>query len=265
MIPYFIWSFILFTFWFLISRNYGDSAVLNLEPIKNFIGIFYSQGDRDYMDWGIPLWFLPAIFVMFLIFHFIKKIKNRLMLYLVLAVVILLGFIYSCLTSNNLPWSINIAMAALLFYAFGSFFFKKIENISKRHSVILMFIMGIANVCLYNYNIKVDMYRAIYGNEFLFIINGISGSLFILFFFKALPLFKFLELPGKFSLTILALQLVMMTFIKFVLMITVNDTDFNFSEWEKFLYAILQIILMLPVFFITNRYLPLLNGGYKKI
>jgi hypothetical protein len=109
------------------------------------------------------------------------------------------------------------------------------------------------------------MYRAIYGNEFFFTVNGILGSLFVLFFFKAFPVFRFLAFIGKFSLTILALQLLAMTFIKAILLYGFGQSDFNFSEWERFFYAILQIILLIPGFFIINNYLPILNGGFKKI
>ena len=47
-----------------------------------------------------------------------------------------------------------------------------------------MLIMGVLNLILFSYNIKIDMYRAIYGNEFLFILNGITGSIFILLFLR---------------------------------------------------------------------------------
>ena len=41
--------------------------------------------------------------------------------------------------------------------------------------------------------------------------------------------------------------------------------DFNFSETEKFVYAIVQIALMVPGFYFINRYIPILNGGFKKL
>jgi fucose 4-O-acetylase-like acetyltransferase len=265
IIPYFIWSLSLFTFWFFISKNYGDSASLNLSSMKNFIGVFYAQGGRAYMDWGIPLWFLPAIFITFLLFYFIKKINNTAMYYAVLAVVILMGFAYSHYFEINLPWSINIAMVALFFYAFGYHLFEKMRSVSQKKAILMMIAMGLLNFLFYNYNIKIDMYRAYFGNEFYFILNGISGSLFILFFFKAFPVFRFLQFIGKFSLTILAAQLVAMTFIKLMLLLFLHQTEFHFSEWERFLYSILQIILMIPGFFLINKYMPILNGGYKKI
>ncbi len=265
IVPYFIWSFCLYFFWFFLSRNYGDNVKLNLSPVKNFIGIFYAQGDREYMDWCIPVWFLPAIFCTFLLFHFIKKIKKTTLTAIVLMVVALLGFISIRMYDFILPWSINIAMVALLFYSFGYYFFKKISNVSKKNAIIILIVMGLFNLFFYNSNIKIDMYRAHYGNELYFILNGISGSLFVLFFFKAFPVFKFLQFIGKFSLTILALQLVVMTFIKFMLMILFHQTEFHFTELNRFLYSILQILLMVPGFFFINKYIPILNGGFKKI
>lgn len=263
--PYFIWASFLFMVWFFVTSKYGDNVKLNLSPEKNLIGLFYSQGGRDYMDWGIPMWFLPAIFMTFLIFHFCRKINNLYLHFFALAAIILSGMAYSRITENNLPWSINNAMVALLFYAFGYYIFKKIDSISQKASIVLAIILIAFNFFLYRYNIKIDMYRAIYGNELIFIACGITGSLGILFFFKAFPVFRFLEFIGKFSLVILALQLLAMTFIKFVLLYIFDLGDFNFPEWERFVFAVIQIVLMIPAFLIINKYFPILNGGYKKI
>lgn len=265
MIPYFIWASFLFAFWFLIGRNYGESTQFGLSPIKNLIGIFYSQGDKDYMNWGIPLWYLPALFITFLLLYGVQKIKNNLLRNTALCLIPIIGFAYTRFTAVNLPWSINIAMVALLFYAFGFYFFDKIQKLPVKYAAFVMISMGLINLMLYHYNTKIDMYRAYYGNEIFFIVSGISGSLFVLCFFKIFPVFKFLEFVGKFSLVILALQGLSMTFIKLVLLLAFHQTDFDFSEWERFSYAILQIILLIPAFLLINKFLPILNGGYKKI
>jgi hypothetical protein len=156
-------------------------------------------------------------------------------------------------------------MVALGFYAFGFYGFKIINAVSRKNSLFFAVGFCIVHFLTYNYNIKIDMYRAHYGNESFFILSGITGSLFVLFFFKSLPYFPFLAFIGKFSLIILALQLISMSFIKFVLLYGFHQSDFNFSEWKRFVFAILQIFLLVPSFFIINKYLPLLNGGYKKI
>ena len=77
LIPYFLWSFMLFGFWLFIGRKFGESGNLDLSITKNFIGIFFAQGDINYMNWGIPMWFLPTIFLTFLLFGLILKIKNK--------------------------------------------------------------------------------------------------------------------------------------------------------------------------------------------
>lgn len=265
MVPYFIWSIVLYLFWYFLGRHYGDSLNFNLSPLKNFLGIFYSQGDRYYMDWGIPLWYLPALFLIFLLLSFILKFKSPKSFYTLLFTMPILGFIYTRLNLPNMPWSLNIALVGLLFYYVGYCCFEKIKALSIRNSIVLIMLMALINIICFNLNIKIDMYRGIYGNEFYFILNGISGSIFILLFFKLLPIFNFLGFIGKFSLTILALQVVALTFIKFILLKIFHVSNFTFSELEKFICSIFQIIILIPSFLIINKYLPFLNGGYKKI
>jgi len=62
LIPYLFFSSFLYMFWIFVGRNVGNSATHHYSVAKNFVGIFYAQGGAEYMDWGIPLWFLPALF-----------------------------------------------------------------------------------------------------------------------------------------------------------------------------------------------------------
>ena len=146
-----------FGFWFFIGRKYGTNVPLNLSPIKNFIGIFYAQGGQHYMDWGIPMWFLPFIFILFLILHLIKRIKNKTLYYFILSLVPIIGFTYTRFNQTNLVWSINVALVALIFYAFGNHLFEKIASLSRNHSIIIMFFAGLINLYFYNKNSKIDM------------------------------------------------------------------------------------------------------------
>ncbi len=265
IIPYFFWGFTLYAIWYFFGRHYGESVAFNLSPIKNLVGVFYAQGDRSFMDWGIPMWFLPAIFMTYLIHFLINKLTSSLLKNAVLFLIPIVGFLYTRNFDINLPWSINIAFVAFFFYCFGSYFFKKISDLNTKYSIIIMILCFILNLTFYDKNIKIDMYRAIYGNEFYFLLNGLTGSIFFLLFFKTVPYFKLLSFIGKFSLLILVLQLVSLSFIKLMLLKVFNQSDFSFSELEKFLFAIIQIILLVPVFLIINNFFPILNGGYKKI
>lgn len=124
LIPYFLWSFLLFIFWFFIGRKFGESSLLDLSPLKNFIGIFFSQGDTTYMNWGIPMWFLPSLFLTFLIFYWIQKIKNSILKIILCLTCITIGFILPKVFNVYFFWSFDVSLVGLTFYAFG-FYTKK--------------------------------------------------------------------------------------------------------------------------------------------
>lgn len=266
LVPYFLWAAVLFLIWVLVGRRMGNSASKDLSVTDNFIGIFYAQGGGAYMDWGIPMWFLPTIFLCFLFYFIIRKyIGNAVLRIVAVLSLTSAGFIYTRLTDTDLPWSVHVALVALFFFAFGNLTFRQLNKIPKTWSLVLIPVFVILHFILYDQNEKIDMYRAIYGNEFLFLLNGLLGSMFILLLLKNFPRFKVLSLVGKFTLVILALQILAMSFIKLILWIGFGQTDFQFSEMEKFLYSFVQILLIYPVFLVINKYFPILNGGYKKI
>ncbi len=262
LIPYFAWASILYVFWYFVGRHFGESSGQELSAWKNFIGIFYAQGGREYMNWGIPLWFLPAIFITFLLFHFILKTGK--LKHILLVITIAAGFIAGRLCPVKCVWSIDVAMVALAFYAAGFYIFDFLMNLDKKKALLLLIVSGLIHIGLYFLNTKVDMYRSIYGNELVFLLNGWAGSLFYLLLFKLFIRWKALSYIGKFTIPILAMQLRAMTVIKAFLFFVIGRTVLELSEPEKFIYAIIQIIIMIPVFYIIEKYLPFLNGSPKK-
>jgi len=265
MIPYFLWSSLLFLFWVYLGRFYGESTNFDLSVLKNVIGVFYSQGGREFMDWGIPMWFLPAIFLTFLFFSLIRKINKLETQLIALGVLIAAGFGLPYLLHIHFIWSLDIALVALVFYSLGFFFKSYIINLGKKKSWIFVIVFGVIHFTLFSLNSKVDMYRSIYGNEFLFMINGISGTIFYLMLIKCIPIFKFLSYIGKSTIAILALHLRVLTVIKFILLIVFGITICNFSELQKFSISIIQILILIPIIYLINKYIPILNGKFKKV
>ena len=266
IIPYFLWSILLFSFWFFIGRKYGDSSTMNLNVMKNFAGIFYGQGDHAYMNWGIPMWFLPAIFLSFLIFGFIRKLKNILLQLVILLLLISLGFIIPKVINFHFMWSIDVAMVSLIFYA-TAFYFKDffLNNNVPYHNILLaLFLILHLSISILTDN-KVDMYRSKYGNEFLFLLSAIVGLGFWILFFKRIKTVPILSFFGKNTIPILALQIRTVTFIKLLLIFFVSYKTFNFNEFEKIILTITQLILLYPVILLINKKLPILNGKFKTL
>lgn len=262
LVPYFLWSFILFLFWFLAGRKFGESASLELSPLKNFIGIFYAQGDKQFMNWGIPMWFLPCLFVTFLLFWLIRKfVKNEVIRIVLIATCTILGFLIPQFTDIPFFWSIDVALVSLLFYALGYYFKKYWVYYKVKRGYLLLFLLFILHIiCSIYFLQKVDMYRSIYGNKFFFVFNAIIGVLFWGLLIKTLKKVKILAFLGKNTIPILAMQIRALTFIKFILFIFIGSSVFDFNELGKILLVVFQLLLMYPIILLLNKYLPILNG-----
>lgn len=263
IVPYFFWALFLFVFWLVIAKNMGVSAELGLSNFKNFIGIFYAQGGMNYMDWGIPMWFLPMLFVSFCFRYLIDLLfHNSLMKFVILLIFATVGYYLDM----DLPWSFNVAFVAAFFLFIGENSFKKINQFPAGiASYILIVVLFVLHFVLYDQNAKIDMYRSEYGNFVLFLFNGVVGSLFLILLFKSFVNSSILSFVGKFTIIILALQTLAMSCIKLFILICLKSTDFVFSDWQKFIFAILQILILVPIFLLINKFLPVLNGGFKKI
>jgi len=267
LIPYFIWAFALFGFWWAVGRKFGKSSTQDLSVLDNFIGIFYAQGGPEYMDWGIPLWFLPCIFLVFLlhagITRFIKT-KSQNILVLILG---FLGILWAKVTEIHLPWSIDVAMVALLFFHGGYVLKNNLKSpTDTRQWWLIILLFGLHITAFYFNPEKVDMYRSIYGIPLLFLISGFTGALAYLMLFKKLSefglskIFKPLVYLGQNTVVILATHLRALTLIKAALLMLLGWGVFEFTESEKFLLAWGQIALLMPVIYLINRYAPILNG-----
>jgi fucose 4-O-acetylase-like acetyltransferase len=265
LIPYFFWAFSLYLFWLFIGRKYGVSSQLGLSPVDNFIGIFYSQGGQSFMDWGIPIWFLTCIFLVFLIYSLLLKIKNKVLFVGALTLCVLAGMVWPKVAGVHLPWSFDVALVATGIYAVGNHTKNWMIDLEKRMQVVLMILLFTIHIITFLLNtLKVDMYRSLYGQEILFLINGISGSVAYILLLKTFPILRFLSYLGRHTIVLLATHTRALTLIKLILMFIIGTTVFEFSEIEKLILTLVQIILVIPVIWLVNKYIPILDGKAEK-
>ena len=265
LIPYFFWAFTLYFFWLFIGRNYGVSSHLELSPVDNLIGIFYSQGGQTYMDWGIPIWFLTCIFMVFLIYSFIMRVKNKILFISSIVICVFAGMLWPKAVGPQLPWSLDVAFVATGIYAMGHHTKKWMISLKRRTQLIWLILMFGVHITTFLLNpSKIDMYRSLYGQEILFLISGISGSIAYIMLLKTLPILKFLSYLGRHTIVLLATHTRALTLIKLFLMLFLGTTIFDFSEAEKLILAVVQIILVIPVIWLVNKYIPILDGKVKK-
>lgn len=265
LIPYFLWASMLFLFWLFLGKNFGKSSTLDLSPLDNFLGIFYAQGGQQYMDWGIPLWFLPCIFMVFVFYGCLWRIIPTRYMDSAVLVSGILGMLWAKFVNISLPWSIDVALVALIFYRLGHLLKRPLEGLSIKNTLAIFTLMlGIHLIAFYLNPEKIDMYRSIYGNPLLFLLSGAAGSMAYLLLFKLLPRLSVLSYLGQHSIVILATHLRALTLIKLLLFLALSSTVFVFSEWEKLGLSVIQLALIVPLIWMVNKTFPILDGKPKR-
>jgi fucose 4-O-acetylase-like acetyltransferase len=259
IIPYLSISLLLYVYWFFINRHFGVSALENYDPVDNLIGVFYAQGGDEFMDWGVPMWFLAALFSVSLIDFVVSKVPNLWKGLLIISFLLIGNYCFSP-QGLHLPWSFDIAMVVYPFYFFGRLLKKmNFADFTSGKEWLIIAICFTVHLFTAFYNTPLSYYYGQYGILPLNYLNGILGSLWIFSLVKFLPINSCITWVGRNTLPILAFHLSAMTLIKAILLFGFEQ-EITFTWWNSFLYSALQILLLVPVILVINRYFPIFNG-----
>lgn len=186
VIPYLIFACVTWFWrlgWELIYFIKGGTAFDIGYLIKQAIGIAVQIRTTSY---GIGVWFIPCIFVVFVILYVIMRIsKEKRRNAMILATsCLVVGYFYCEYVDIKLPWAIDAALVAVFFMTIGCVFqtgWKKALNSNKKYIVcVIAFAVNI--MCTYlNWRIlgrTVGMWSNNYGNLIYFLGGAISGIVF---------------------------------------------------------------------------------------
>lgn len=176
IVPYIIYSFITWAVWAMFSYFTHAKVANYWMPL---LETFIAQGSEGYLVHNVPLWFVSCLFVVELSYYWISKLPDVWNIFICLICATLSYVLVNYCTSfdfTTLPWSIEVAMAAIIFYASGHLFIKHVGHLSfeqfvnkKRwFSFIVMLVMFIMVFCGGLYNGKVSMGHANIHNPFIF-------------------------------------------------------------------------------------------------
>ena len=164
-------------------------------------------------EFGIGVWFLPCIFVAFIILFAIRRIsgeKKEVAVFLG-SICLIVGFLYSTRIGKELPWSLDAALVAVFFMTIGNIFSEKLLDLERHHCVclnrktILIALIAIVGSLLFswcNYDIldrAVGMWSNNYG-DFLYFILGVMGGIAITVIFCNVCHISFLKQIGENSI-----------------------------------------------------------------
>lgn len=261
LIPYFIFSFGLFLVWWLLGRYIDPGILRGYSLSKNFIGIFYAQGQMEYMRWGLEMWFLPCLFLTSISFFFIRNL-SIIQQGIVIVICAFVGFLLPNVLPFRLPWSVDIALVSIGFFWLGCLSKEIIQNVKLSFGTVIVIILLLAtNLATHHLQgLRIDMYQAIYGNIPLFYLSAISGVLFYVLLARCVPAFSVLTFVGMNSLIIYMLHMRGLTVINFILNRVPNVQIDESSLLGALLLSLLQILILVPAVLIINRFFPFLLG-----
>lgn len=272
LIPYFSFALLTYLFWLIIGSKIDpdDGAVDKLIP---FFGIFYGNGIDPWLMFNAPLWFLPCLFIVEVIYFFLKKFStNDKTLFLYLVIMSVIGYLDSILMPFRLPWSIDVSLTAVVFFGIG--------NLLKKHNlfldvlipykskvILIFFLCLILNILITFINGSVDMNNIKLNNYFYFYIGALSGIIPYLVLSYKVQNLKFLDFLGRNTLIIMCLHILALKITKGIFVLGFNiplEATRNSFVWSS-IWTIGALILLLPVIYIINNFFPFLIGKKFKI
>lgn len=274
ILPYFFIAIVTYVYWLFIGRNFGGDALLNISPLKPLLGIFYSIGVDYWLVFNTPIWFLTCLFCVEVIYDLIcRYLKNPLTILFVLLVSSLVGYTLLKLNIPRLPWGLNIAFFAIIFYGIGNFLkksylYKQFLQIKSRYTFFALAIAFVfINYFISYYNGRVDMNSGQYGNIFLFYSSAIFGIGAVIISAKFLEQSRLLLYFGKRTLIILGFHGLAGALVKAVQVFIFNKPLSALSDnWAlAIIYSCMIFLILVPGIFVLEKYFPNLIGRKQSI
>ncbi|MDM7918679.1 MAG: acyltransferase family protein [Methanosarcina sp.] len=299
IVPYFCFALITCLFYFFLDTGFQPEVtnikffehitILENSILHGTYHILYALGPM--ISYNPPLWFLTCLFVTEILFYGLAKKyygePKKLVLWITVAGVI--GYLYSVYVSFRIPWNVDVALAAIVFYGAGNLFrrltepetdsranlslkldTKYIEKFSRVEkylpvTAILLSLLYLGYLLKFPTDDKVNMNVMRYGGFFSFYILAFSGIFTFVYLFKKIGSSKILEYYGRNSLIILALHFPLKDVLTKMAVLSsgVELEYFYYNTAFALGLTVLNLLFLVPVIYLINNYFPFLVGKKK--
>lgn len=235
-----------------------DSSYSVFEHMKK---VFFVNGIVAYND---PIWFLIVFFQVTILFYLIRGHSlSRIGKIAVSVSLLVCGYlVYSF--SVPLPFGLDKTIICLAFYVIGSLMRDLHKAISKKYfpaiistSAVVWFVCGVI------LNDKVSLYYMDLGNYWLFIVSGITGSLFWFGICLILRKAAVFQKWGQNTMLVICTQYVGVSAVKYIAS-HIGILHTVYYDFLALAISFLAMFLYMPICSLFNRYLPFLVGKRRK-
>lgn len=283
LFPYFVWGSISIVIYYLLEgivlSNLQTGGNKNFALLPNFIGLFYGNSESGFFEYYRPLWFIPCLVVIEIIWFAILKImyqisrKGAWILYgIAMSLFLLFGIMESCFQWELiLPFEAESAIFMSFFFGIGLLLRSQGEYVVKRILIccenkkimILLLTLWVVMAFVGVYmNGGTDTRSDYFGNIGLFICNSVWISLGIIYIAFALKTIPFMEYIGKRTLAILVMHKYPIMLFKLVPFIQRELENGNLII--EISVAMVTVLCCLAAERIIAAFLPQLFGQFHK-
>lgn len=251
-IPYVLFFLVTFLYWVVIERRFrgGEYSILH-----QFIGLFYGTLEGNHLYFNGPLWFLPCLLVVELMFFYISKIKNKVGILSILLLSFAIGSFIQQYNLNVLPFGLHTAFFGLLFYGIG-YLAKEQEANFMNLSFLLKVVLLVG--CLYVQILAIQngYHGRIETTPIYFIPIGLCGIMFWNVLSIQIKKNKVLEYLGINSLIIMCMHEPIYRLIigVFSRVSGIDVEVIRASLFYSILITIATIIIIIPVIYVYDKY-----------
>ncbi len=252
IVPYVILNIITYLLWLFVLRKVGDDANESVSVFSPLIAAVTVNAKSMVHD--IPLWFLAALFLVENLYYLLYK--NEKYSIIVTITLFLLAFLNNTFNPVRLPFCIDIALVALLFYRLGSLFRKKGDKIFNPY----IFVASVVVVVLaFVFNGKVAMHTDTYNNIFLFVAGGVAGCYAMSYICMILQKLcgdrKIVQKIARDTLLICAFHLIVFAGLKGVMLYVfkVDPSVLTGTILPNVLFALLSMVICVIISIILDK------------
>lgn len=261
LLPYVFLYLINIPFWYLNKKILGTNSHTLDEVLW---GIVPANQSIETMSSG-ALWFLPALFLISVVFYGMVELdrKGKLKLEASVLICFLLMVYLSLFYGKATPWHWAVVPMGIIFYFLGWAFIQNKDNFLKlvqgRESStdiakIRFIVVGIALLAFGIWaaytNGKISMHGNSYNTIALALISSTFISLALTMLMMKLPKIKLLDYAGKNSIIFFGFHIALIRFLE-----NWSVTD-GFAASHVLATALIVFVAMVPVSMFVNRFCP---------
>lgn len=265
LLPYTGFWVLSYLYWLATHRLVLDpTKYIGLTFIDLFEGFLHGTGDLEHTLYiiNVDLWFLTCLFSTALLYYFIHRLPYKELLPVLLLTLGIIGPLLPDLIGRRLPWNIDLAGAALVFYGTGHLL--NTSQMPSRRTLIWVIVVGLpAWIAAVWINGSVDMNMMLFSSLWWFYIGAAAGILLSIVGAQFIPESRLSRWLAQNTMVIFPLhQLMFSVFTGIGVRLLGLPVSFKTSLGSSLIFTLLALLCSVPAAYLLRRFTPFMIGQY---